>query len=319
MKLFFISIFIFASIISNSLYSQNDIVKKDLRLIADGRIDDVKKQVPELLARYRNDPGVMLLQGIVIDDAALAIGIFEKIVKDFPKSEWADDAQWRIVQYYAMTYDVNRAKKELGVFKKNFPNSEYLYAASDIVRFAEKNAGKAKPKNKELAVNDEDIANQKSSQKVTEKLSEPEKDEKQPILTKIPIQKKSSDELYSKSSDNISEKSLDKTNKKNDKTTNKTEIKNELTKSEPNKKSSVIYYGIQVGAYNSEEAAINEKERFRKSRLAAGIINKKVEGKLIYSVVIGNYSTRTTAEQHVNEIKKLCNCEPMVVEKNIEK
>jgi len=125
-------------IISSPLFSQSEIVKKCLKQIAEGSIDDVKKQVPELLAKYPDYPGIWLLQGVVIDDAELAVAVFQKILKEYPKCEWADDAYWRIVQYFAIIGDIDKAKDELAKFRKQYPNSEFIQPASDVIVFCEK-------------------------------------------------------------------------------------------------------------------------------------------------------------------------------------
>lgn len=125
------AVLLFANINS---YSQDDLVSKYLQMIAQGKIDNVKQQLPDLLAQYPNDPGVELLFATVITDGDKAFAKYKDIVKNYPKSQWADDAFWRIVQYYAIKGDSAEAYKQLNLFRKNYPASEFLMPATEIVK-----------------------------------------------------------------------------------------------------------------------------------------------------------------------------------------
>jgi len=135
MKTYIITIFIFL-IASSAVYSQTEEIKDCLRLVSDGRVDEAKIQLPELLAKYPNDAGVKFLHGVVLEDGSLAIGIYKDILSKYPKSEWLDDAYLRLIQYYSITGDTTQAKNYLNDFRKNFPDSEYLNFASNAVNVA---------------------------------------------------------------------------------------------------------------------------------------------------------------------------------------
>src|SRR6056300_71674 len=108
-----------------------------LDLVAQGKIVEVKSHIPDLLVEYPNDPGVKLLLAVVIDDTHKSIDIFKKIVANHPESKWADDAYWRIIQYYALKGELNKAKYELNYFRTKYPQSEYILAASEMIRIAD--------------------------------------------------------------------------------------------------------------------------------------------------------------------------------------
>ncbi len=116
--------------------AQTTKVNSLLKLAAQGKISEVKKQLPALQAEYPNEPGVKLVQAVIMDDGLKALEIYKSIVKEFPNSEFADDAIWRVVQFYAVIGDTAQAKKELEYFRKKYPNSEFLAAASDAVKLA---------------------------------------------------------------------------------------------------------------------------------------------------------------------------------------
>ena len=286
-KLLILVIFLVAA---NAAFSQNDIVKKNLKLVADGKIDEVKRQVPDLLAKYPDHPGILLLQGVVVDDAALAVEVYKRIVDEFPKNEWGDDAYWRIVQYYAVKGDVDKARAEIIKFRKDYPNSEFLLPATDLVSLCEKlNKGQKKAAVVQNANSEEDEGeNEEDATPVKDKSKE---------LKKVDLSGKSTKtEIISKD-----------TGKNSDKANGKKEV------TEIKKKSGT--YGLQVGVFSTEDAARHEKENLLKYRFLIEIVPKMVEGKKMYSVVVGNYSSKAIADSHVQEVKSKCNCQIIVVEK----
>ncbi|MBI5324487.1 MAG: SPOR domain-containing protein [Ignavibacteriae bacterium] len=121
---------------SNKSLAQTQKVRDYLKMVAMGKVSEVKKQIPDLIAEYPNDPGVQLLLAVVIDDAFLAVEKYKNLVKTYPESEWADDAYWRIVQFYAVIGDTSTAKTELENYRKKYPASEFLIAATDVVRYS---------------------------------------------------------------------------------------------------------------------------------------------------------------------------------------
>ncbi|MCX7909627.1 MAG: SPOR domain-containing protein [Ignavibacteria bacterium] len=117
-------------------FSQSEKIKEYLKMVDEGKITEVKLALPDLLAEYPNDPGVQFLHASVLDDASKAVEIYEKIIRTYPQSEYADECYWRIIQYYALKGEVERASRELENYKKAFPNSLFITPASDLVRTA---------------------------------------------------------------------------------------------------------------------------------------------------------------------------------------
>jgi hypothetical protein len=114
--------------------AQSALVHNRLRQVLNGNVAEVRKELPELISEFPDDPGVLFLKGILTEDATTALPIFEQITREYPQSEWADDAQWRVVQYYALKRDTSRAQRELNTYKRNYPMSEFLIHAVDIVK-----------------------------------------------------------------------------------------------------------------------------------------------------------------------------------------
>ncbi len=110
---------------NSALWAQNAdaVVYEQLRKIARGKVEEVKRLLPDLLLEYPNDPGVIFLHGVAANDAMKALPLYEKIVREYPQSQWADDALWRIVQIYAVAGDTAQARRWLGTGETNTPAS----------------------------------------------------------------------------------------------------------------------------------------------------------------------------------------------------
>ncbi|HOK14347.1 MAG TPA: SPOR domain-containing protein [Candidatus Kapabacteria bacterium] len=222
---------------NNIIHCQSERISSLLKLVAQGKIEEVRAAMPKLLADYPNEPGVLLLQGVLMEDGLRAVKIYKNIVKNYPNSEWADDAQWRIVQFYGVIGDTLEAKKELEFFRKNYPKSEFLAPATDVVQSS---------------------------------ISSAKYDFKSKINT---------------------EKAVPKTQTENQR------------------------WGLQVGLYSTKSAAEYEKKRFLGMKLRTEIIEKEVDGEIKYAVVIGNYSSKESAEAAKKEVEKKCECTPFVFQK----
>jgi hypothetical protein len=85
----------------------------------------VKKQLPELLAKNPNDPGVMYLQGRMTANGIEAAKTYQSIVDNFPKNEWADDALFALYQYYYSLGLYKTADIKLQELRRDYPSSPY--------------------------------------------------------------------------------------------------------------------------------------------------------------------------------------------------
>ncbi len=101
-------------------------IQKRLGLIRDGKSDQVRSELPSLMARYPNDPGLLYLQGVLTVDGGEAVRIFQNIADNFPKSEWADDALYKTYQYYYALGLYQTADQKLERLKRDYPGSPYL-------------------------------------------------------------------------------------------------------------------------------------------------------------------------------------------------
>lgn len=119
-----------------SLQAKSPDINQYLQQVANGNIMQVKSELPDLMVEYPDDAGVKLLLAVVIDNADKSLDIYKKIVANYPESDWADDAYWRIVQFYAVKGETNKAQYELNYFRTKYPQSPYIVPAAEVVRMA---------------------------------------------------------------------------------------------------------------------------------------------------------------------------------------
>jgi tetratricopeptide (TPR) repeat protein len=101
-------------------------IQQRLEMIKNGQADEVKAELPSLLTKYQNHPGVLYLQGVLTSDGSEAVKIFQSVVDNFPKSEWADDALYKAYQYYYSIGSYKAAAQKYNLLKQAYPSSPYL-------------------------------------------------------------------------------------------------------------------------------------------------------------------------------------------------
>jgi cell division septation protein DedD len=134
-------------IMGHFLVAQTNITEPDIRqrleMIERGQADAVRAELPSLMTNYQNNPGVMYLQAILTTDGAEAAKIYQSIVDNFPKSEWADDALYKLYQYYYSIGLYKTADQKLAQLKEEYPFSAYAAEPNPVTE--EKPTTKEKP------------------------------------------------------------------------------------------------------------------------------------------------------------------------------
>ncbi|MBX3044743.1 MAG: hypothetical protein KIT33_06225 [Candidatus Kapabacteria bacterium] len=331
---------LFSIIILNTgiLFSQKDEVNKNLRLVAYGRIDEVRAVIPDLLAKYPDDPGVKLLHGTILEDAFLALDVYKGIIQKYPESAWADHAYWRIIQFYAVLGDTIKSQAELANFRGRYPASPFIGPASDVVRSAvalsrknmktvsatsernQNNLQKIHPENmnkpatssKPDVINPDEIAATIDLKDNVKKLPENSKSDN----SNISKFEKSMTDTGTKKSDITETPVKPKTNPNlngNQSVTKIEEIPNLNTSHDSPKEPE--FFGLQVGIYKDSNTAESEKNKFLVRRLRTQVVEKEVNGIVMHAVVIGHYSSLESAEEGKKIVSIQCNCEPIIYRK----
>ena len=118
-------------------------IRRRLEMIEKGQAEAVRAELPTLMTNYQNDPGVMYLQAVLTTDGAEAAKIYQSIVDNFPKSEWGDDALYKLYQYYYSIGLYKTADQKLVQLKEEYPFSAYATEQTAMAR--EKTVSKEKP------------------------------------------------------------------------------------------------------------------------------------------------------------------------------
>ncbi len=90
--------FIFIIFIFSIISSQN--IDLYFSLIDEGELDGVKENLPELLSKFPNDPGVLFLKAVLTYDGDTAIKQYKYILENFPNSIYAPKAAMKIGEYF---------------------------------------------------------------------------------------------------------------------------------------------------------------------------------------------------------------------------
>ncbi len=101
-------------------------IHKRLDFIYNGQAERVRIELLSLEKQYPNDAGVQYLDAILTTDGAAAVKKFQTIVDQFPQNEWADDALYKVYQYYYSVGLYKTADQKLDQLKQQYPNSLYV-------------------------------------------------------------------------------------------------------------------------------------------------------------------------------------------------
>jgi len=101
-------------------------VRKRLDFIYNGQAERVRIELPSLHKQYPIDPGVDYLDAILTTDGVSAVKKFQAIVDQFPLNEWADDALYKVYQYYYSVGLYKTADQKFDQLKQQYPNSIYV-------------------------------------------------------------------------------------------------------------------------------------------------------------------------------------------------
>jgi tetratricopeptide (TPR) repeat protein len=131
------------SVIEAQTNSSEPDIRHRLEMIEKGQAEAVRAELPSLMTNFQNNPGVMYLQAVLTTDGAEAVKLYQNIVDNFPKSEWGDDALYKLYQYYYSIGLYKTADQKLTQLKEEYPFSAYAAEKNPVVE--EKQAAKEKP------------------------------------------------------------------------------------------------------------------------------------------------------------------------------
>ena len=69
-------------------------------LIKQGELNGVKENLPELLSKYPDDPGVLFLRALLTEDGESAISQYKHILENYSNSKHAPESAMKIGEYF---------------------------------------------------------------------------------------------------------------------------------------------------------------------------------------------------------------------------
>ena len=108
-------------------------VDKYLSLVRAGRLGEVRNTLPGLLSKFPNDPGVLFLKALMTVDGESAIQQYRSLTENFPDSPYADDAAMKEGEYLYARGLYSQASVQLRSIPMNYPNSEHIQRAVDLM------------------------------------------------------------------------------------------------------------------------------------------------------------------------------------------
>ena len=114
-----------------SIYPQN--INLYLTLLEKGQFQEVKENLPELLDRYPDEAGVYYIQALVNEDGDSSIDQFQKIIKNFPSSQFAAKSEMKIGEYFFARGLYSQASTQLKKLIYKYVDSEDHQRALDLM------------------------------------------------------------------------------------------------------------------------------------------------------------------------------------------
>ena len=253
-----------------SIYPQN--INLYLTLLEKGRIQEVKDNLPELLDRYPDEAGVYYIQALVNQDGDSSINQFEKIIKNFPNSQFAAKSEMKIAEYFFARGLYSQASTQLKKLIYKYVDAKDHQRALDLMI------------NSYMATGEEDSA--KVALRMIKQLYPSLKFDKYGIDV---IDKDSKEvKLVRLDSDEITKKIKSRKKKKR----------------KPLPKDLLKPWVIQVGAFGKYENANRLKKQIQINGYSAEVHAVNSNGKRLHAVRIVRFISKKDAEKIGKGLKK---------------
>lgn len=111
-----------------NLHAQNidQEVARYITMLESGEVEKVMNEADKLIKENPNHPATLYLQGRLSIDGIEALKFYQAVVDNFSKSDWADDALYKIYQYYYAVGLYKTADLKWKHLQKEYPNSPFL-------------------------------------------------------------------------------------------------------------------------------------------------------------------------------------------------
>jgi tetratricopeptide (TPR) repeat protein len=113
----------------NQLPAQEVSIVDELKNIESGDIEEARSSLRELRTIYPDNPSVKFLDAVLSAEASTALNKYKSLIEDYPNSDYADAALYRIFSYYYSIGSYSKAESYLKQLKSDYPSSPYIKAA----------------------------------------------------------------------------------------------------------------------------------------------------------------------------------------------
>lgn len=103
------------------------------QLIEEGKIQEVKDQIPELKSKYPYEPAIPFLQALMNGKGDSSIIQFRQFIEKFPDSEYTDDAEMKIGEYMYARGLYSQASRQLKKIPLKYKKSKHLQRSVDLM------------------------------------------------------------------------------------------------------------------------------------------------------------------------------------------
>lgn len=118
-----ISLLLLIAVVSVLAQLSEQEVRQRLDLIHSGKVDQVRSEVTSLLRQSPNDPAILYLDAYVTTNGDQAVKKYQSIVDLYPQNDWADDALYKVYQYYYAVGLYKTAEAKINQLNQQYPNS----------------------------------------------------------------------------------------------------------------------------------------------------------------------------------------------------
>ena len=104
-----------------------------LTLIQKGRYEEVMENLPDLLSRYPNDPGVYYIQALINKDGDSSLSQYQNLIDNYPNSDYASMSSMKIGEYLFARGLYSQASIHLKRTIFDFPKGDNHQRAMDLM------------------------------------------------------------------------------------------------------------------------------------------------------------------------------------------
>ena len=251
-------------------YSQN--INLYLTLIEKGRYDEVRENIPDLLSRYPNEPGVKYIQALINNDGDASLAQYKKVIENFPDSEFASQSSIKIGEYFFARGLYSQASAQLKKSIFDYPKSDFHQRALDLM------------------INSYIATGEKDSARISLALISdlyPKLDYKKYNLGVTPSSKKDS-RLVRIDKNSVNERIKI--------------VKAKRTKAK-SKKKAYMPWVVQVGAFGKYENANRLKKQLQSSGFPTEVHRINSNGNRLHAVRVVRYETKNQADKIGRSLK----------------